>query len=248
MTGSTYFSHDSNAKDDPKCIMLIEQLGPEGYGIYWILIELLREQPEFKCHLTTIPALARRYLTTKEKVEAVIKNYGLFRLVDEEFFLSESLCKRMSIMETKRKALSQAGKKGNAARWRKQDDPSPGDNKAIATQSQIKEKKVKEIYKYSLFYDSELNQSEQNQDYEKFINILFGQNSENRKLDSVIRMPQQLTFEQFKQLMYYKKQYRIQIGEILLDMDNYIDLKKRKSLLRTFKTFMNNRYPETKKK
>jgi len=42
-----YFSHDSNAKDDPKCVLLIEQLGLEGYGIYWILIEILRDQPGY---------------------------------------------------------------------------------------------------------------------------------------------------------------------------------------------------------
>ena len=27
-----YFSHDSNAQDDPKCMLLIDQLGMEGYG------------------------------------------------------------------------------------------------------------------------------------------------------------------------------------------------------------------------
>ena len=37
-----YFPHDSNAKDDPKCMILIDPLGPEGYGIYWVLVEILR--------------------------------------------------------------------------------------------------------------------------------------------------------------------------------------------------------------
>lgn len=41
-----YFTHDSNAKDDPKCALLIDQLGMEGYGIYWMLIEVLRDQPD----------------------------------------------------------------------------------------------------------------------------------------------------------------------------------------------------------
>ena len=31
-----YFSHYSNAKDDFKCMLLIEELGLEGYGIFWI--------------------------------------------------------------------------------------------------------------------------------------------------------------------------------------------------------------------
>jgi hypothetical protein len=63
-----YFSHDSNAKDDPKCVLLIEQLGLEGYGIFWMLIETLRDQPGYKYPIALISALARRYNTTAEKV------------------------------------------------------------------------------------------------------------------------------------------------------------------------------------
>ena len=43
-----WFSHDSNAKDDPKVVMMIEQLGLESYGIFWVLVEILREQTGFK--------------------------------------------------------------------------------------------------------------------------------------------------------------------------------------------------------
>ena len=55
-----YFPHDSNAKDDPKCVLLIEQLGMEGYGIYWMLIETLREQPDYTYPVANILALGRR--------------------------------------------------------------------------------------------------------------------------------------------------------------------------------------------
>ena len=48
-TKDTYwFRHDSNAKDDYKCMILIEQLGCEGYGIFWILVETLREQKDYR--------------------------------------------------------------------------------------------------------------------------------------------------------------------------------------------------------
>lgn len=50
-----YFTHDSNAKDDPKCALLIDQLGMEGYGIYWMLIEVLRDQPDYKYPLALLP-------------------------------------------------------------------------------------------------------------------------------------------------------------------------------------------------
>ena len=46
-----YFSHDSNAMNDEKCILLIENLKMEGYGIFWALLETLREQTDYKCKL-----------------------------------------------------------------------------------------------------------------------------------------------------------------------------------------------------
>lgn len=115
-----YFPHDSNAKDDPKCVLLIEQLGLEGYGIFWVLIETLRDQPEYKYPLILIPALARRYNTTAEKMKAVIHAYDLFKIQNDEFFLSESLINRMIPLEEKRKKRSAAGKLGNSIRWNNQ--------------------------------------------------------------------------------------------------------------------------------
>ena len=111
-----YFPHDSNAKDDPKCVMLIEELQLEGYGIYWILIETLREQPNFKYPMKLIPALARRYFTTKEKMTAVIMGYDLFEIEGDEFFYSESLLRRMEIVNEKREKSKLAGKRSGEVR------------------------------------------------------------------------------------------------------------------------------------
>lgn len=100
-----YFPHDSNAKDDPKCVMLIEQLGCEGYGIYWILVEILREQPDYCCPLSLLSAFARRYNTTLEKMKTVVMGYGLFTVNDDKIFFSESLIERMiPLQEKKEKA------------------------------------------------------------------------------------------------------------------------------------------------
>lgn len=111
-----YFSHDSNAKDDPKCSMLIEQLGLEGYGIYWVLVEVLRDQPGYRYPLSMLPIIARKYNTTAEKVRVVIGNYGLFVVTDDDFFLSESLCRRMDAWEETKEAKRIAGRKSGAAR------------------------------------------------------------------------------------------------------------------------------------
>jgi hypothetical protein len=103
MGGDAYwFSHDSNARDDQRCVMLIEQLGLEGYGIYWILIETLRDQPGYRYPLALLPSLARRYNTTAEKMRVVVGNYGLFTVTEDEFFLSPGLCRRMERWDEKR--------------------------------------------------------------------------------------------------------------------------------------------------
>ena len=103
MGGDAYwFSHDSNARDDQRCVMLIDQLGLEGYGIYWILIETLRDQPGYRYPLVLLPSLARRYNTTPEKMRVVVGNYGLFTIAADEFFLSPGLCRRMERWDEKR--------------------------------------------------------------------------------------------------------------------------------------------------
>jgi len=151
MKDAYYFPHDSNAKDDPKCVMLIEQLGMEGYGIYWMLVEVLRDQPDYCYPVTLLPALARRYNTTTEKVKTVVGNYSLFTVKDNSVFFSESLTRRMIPLEEKRKKLSEAGKRGNEIRWKSDDiaTQSPPDSLAIATQSQVKESKVNNKNKYN---------------------------------------------------------------------------------------------------
>ena len=134
-----YFPHDSNAKDDPKCVLLIEQLGMEGYGIYWMLIETLREQPDDTYPMANIPALGRRYNTTAEKVKTVVCNYGLFTVKDDKIFFSDSLNRRMLVFEEKRAKRSEAGRLGNAARWK----TSQTDRNAITMRSQFIASKVK---------------------------------------------------------------------------------------------------------
>ncbi len=134
-----YFPHDSNAKDDPKIVMLMEQLGLEGYGIFWVLIEVLRDQPEYRYPMALTSALARRFCTTKEKVEIVITGYSLFEVDGDNFFLSPSLCRRMLFIDDKRKKLAEAGRKG---REKQLIGPPPG--QAQATPGQEKKRKEKE--------------------------------------------------------------------------------------------------------
>jgi NADH:ubiquinone oxidoreductase subunit E len=108
---SYYFSHDYNARNDFKCLFLRQQLGMEGYGIYWFIVESLAESGGF-LPLKIIPVLAMQMQTSEIKVSAVINEYDLFQVHENQFF-SVRLNKHL---ET-RKSLSDAGKKGAENRW-----------------------------------------------------------------------------------------------------------------------------------
>ncbi len=111
-----YFPHDMNAQDDPKCVMLIEQLGMEGYGIFWGLIERLRHEHDSRLPISILSAFARRWNTSKEKIELVIRSYGLF-VINEEYFFSERLIRSVEQYNTTKKKLSDAGKRGNEIKY-----------------------------------------------------------------------------------------------------------------------------------
>jgi len=108
---SYFFRHDSNAKDDPKISFLIEDLGLEGYGAFWVIIELMRDQSNYKLPLKTIPIIARKYNIEKNKLEKVIKNYDLF-VIENDLFYSISFLNRMREIDEIRQRNKENGKKG----------------------------------------------------------------------------------------------------------------------------------------
>jgi len=103
-------------------------------------------------------------------------------------------------------------------------------------------KKIKN-YVYNEFYDEQLKISERNSEYEKFIKILFGQNEDNRKLDGVLSIKNQLTFTEFLSCLEYAEKNNTKIGDKLLKIENnkkyYKDVT---SLNRTLKNWLTNRF------
>ena len=106
MKKSYWFEHDYNASNDAKILFLRQQLGMEGYGIYWFIVEQL-VQAGGRLPLKVIPVLSMQTQTQESKVRAVIEGYDLFG-IDEEHFFSFRL---NSHIET-RKYYSEMGKKG----------------------------------------------------------------------------------------------------------------------------------------
>lgn len=141
-----YFSHDANAQDDPKCMLLIDQMGMEGYGIYWGLIEKLRAEKDYKLPLDVMAPFAKRWGTSKEKVETVIKSYNLFKISQNYFFslrLKNSMQKKT---ELARASISARWSNTNVIRTNNKRITNEIRNDTI----KVKEKKGKENSKFSV--------------------------------------------------------------------------------------------------
>jgi len=106
-----YFPHDSNATEDPKMMLLIDELGMEGYGIFWMLLEALRNQKDYKYPVKFLKSLCRMKNADKDTVLKVINDYELF-VVEEDHFFSDSFLKRMKAIDEHRARLAENGRKG----------------------------------------------------------------------------------------------------------------------------------------
>lgn len=145
-----YFSHDANALSDPKILAMRCDYGLEGYGLYWAILEMLRNEAIYKLPLnkTTYRAIKMQTGTTIDVEKYLMdcineytdseSNNGLFN-TDNKSFWSASLLRRMEKYETLKEKRSQAGKKAMQNRWGKQNN-----NNAITNKPK---KKIKGICK-----------------------------------------------------------------------------------------------------
>ena len=111
---SYYFKHDCNARNDVKILNLRMEMGMEGYGIYFALIEILREEGEHKLPLSKLSAIAFDLRVDIKCLKKIITSFGLF-IVENNMFYSRSLLERMEDYNTMKTKRIEAGKKGRAA-------------------------------------------------------------------------------------------------------------------------------------
>jgi hypothetical protein len=147
-----YFSHDYNAHNDTKILYMRQDLGMEGYGIYWFLVESLADSGGI-LPLRILPVLSKQMDVSLAKLETIINQYELFQIIDGQFF-SERLTKHLEL----RNGLSEAGKLGAEVRWgiHKNGGAIGHPN---AKERKGKEKKVKEIKESTPSENSSLKNS-----------------------------------------------------------------------------------------
>ncbi|WP_127846177.1 Lin1244/Lin1753 domain-containing protein [Psychroflexus aestuariivivens] len=153
-----YFSHDSNARQDEKILALRMKHGWEGYGIYWAIIEKLRDESDFTC-VKDYNVIAFDLRTDAAIIKSIVEDFRLFQFTEcGKRFYSESLMKRMDAKKQKSEKAKKAAEKrwgrsaknenSNADEMRTQNKSNADDmqthSKRKADPMQGKEKKVKE--------------------------------------------------------------------------------------------------------
>lgn len=139
-----YFSHDGNANTDEKILMLRADHGWEGYGIYWLLIELMFQTGDTALKHSLVRGIAVANNIDITLLSGVINTcitVGLFA-TENDLFWSDSLRRRKQDYAEKKKQKSSAGKKGMEARWGKKNNTP--DNAVITEHNKGKERKGKE--------------------------------------------------------------------------------------------------------
>ena len=128
-----YFSHDYNARTDPKVKKLLSRHGIAGYGIYWALIEdLYNNSNKVPSDYETI---AYDLKTDTKVISSIIEDFGLFTSSDG-FFSSDSVKRRLE----ERNGRSEKARQSAEKRWNRNANALQSDCEPNA----IKERKGKE--------------------------------------------------------------------------------------------------------
>lgn len=160
MKDAFYFPHYSNARNDRKLRRVIKSLGVEGYGIYFMLLEVLRDQTEFRYPMSDIDLLADEFNTSDVKVRSVIMDYDLFNVDQDKMFFSINLIRYLEPMFRMRDQRSIAGKASGEARRAK----------LLGANKEVQEATFEEMNDRSTTVQRMMNENEQSKEEEKKAN------------------------------------------------------------------------------
>lgn len=108
-----------------------------GYGIYMMILELLRDQPNYKIAYKPAHIAFAINEPDGELIKRVCENYNLFTIDEDNNLSSPWLIEALTALEDKRAKLKEAGKNGAAKRWSKDQSSNNvsnnEDNHPIAT-------------------------------------------------------------------------------------------------------------------
>lgn len=131
-----FFSHDSNARNSDKLIKVRMALGAEGYGVFFMILERLREEENYMS-IKDYNIIAFDLRVDASVVKKVVEDFGLFVFTEDgEYFYSESFLRRMEIKDQKNKNISESRRKAAGIKW------DSKDLNYTKTQSQIRSERL----------------------------------------------------------------------------------------------------------
>jgi len=101
MKDNYYFPHDAESMNDPRIVKLLDRYKMSGYGVFYALNELLRVQDNYRCHLSLLKMFARKINVNYSFILSIVNDFELF-VVDDEWFFSEDMCRRMKSYDIKK--------------------------------------------------------------------------------------------------------------------------------------------------
>jgi uncharacterized protein YdaU (DUF1376 family) len=161
MKETYYLKHDANVRSDDKIKDLLRVHGALGYGIYWMIIEDMRNSSTISFPTSSIPTLAFDYRVDEKLLSSVVYDFRLFTVKQEQFY-SERLRRDVKNYRSKTEKAKSAAK----SRWDKDNRRCERNADAMQTHSKrnaiigdnIRGNKIKEkVREYVLLSPSELD-------------------------------------------------------------------------------------------
>lgn len=188
MKNSHYFSHDFNARSDPKLINLVMRLGHGSGFLFWCIVEMLYEQGGY-LPLTDIDRITYELQSDKKTIEKIINDFKLFEK-DSEKFWSISVLNRIE----KRNHLINIKRENCMKRWNKESEKEKSEKPIKLT---IEERK----HEFHLKVWSHENQIKFDVE---MLNKFFDYWTEKNENGTKMRFEKQETFELAKRLATWK--------------------------------------------
>lgn len=155
-----YFSHDSNARNDVRMIKLRRMGGLETVGLYWCVIEMLRESKDYELPIDNIDDICFDLRVDAGKFDLLFICELLIQ--NDSVFYSNSLKNRMIRLDEIKEKRAKAGQIGGKSKANAKQMLS---NNSKVNKSIVKKSKVYRAFAHLSISEEEF--SKLNVDYEK---------------------------------------------------------------------------------
>jgi len=214
-----YFSHDSNARCDEKILALRIKHDWKGYGLYWAIIEKMRENTDYRC-VKDYNLIAFDLRVDAGIIKSIVEEFGLFVFTEDgKYFYSKRLINSMELVEQKSLKAKESAEK----RWKKENNSCDSNANAMPTHTERNANKVKESKvnkkKESIVAEATTHTPDEIELFKKFNDWL------SKNAPRVQQMKQPLTIDEYSKLR--AKLSKGTLSKLLIAMQNRADLLKK---------------------